>query len=174
MTVTNFKCGRNIVHKAAKILFVFFITVFTMASSTGGAYARSMSASNRLNDSVVSATSPKCEKKILWYTKGSEVCAPTKTIGIYKWQKSISNSDTTKFMKTCRSYFATPTGQMFCDWVQKYVNNVISLKGPRDNCLTYLENLVNNAVLVGKANKTVTVESAVTPFAKKNSWICHP
>lgn len=174
MAVLDFKYGKKNAHKATKILYVIFITLFAMASSASGAHARSINSSNRINDRVVSETSPKCEKKILWYTKGSEVCAPIKTIGIYKWQRSISKSDTTKFMKTCRSYFATPLGQMFCDWMQKYVNNVISLKGPRDNCLTYLENLVNNAVLVGQANKTVTLEAAITPFARKNSWICHP
>jgi hypothetical protein len=77
-------------------------------------------------------------------------------------------------MKTCRSYFSTPAGKMLCDWTQRYVDNVITMKGPKDNCLTYLKNLLNNAVIVGSANKTVTVADALLPYSNKNSWICHP
>jgi hypothetical protein len=48
------------------------------------------------------------------------------------------------------------------------------MKGPKDNCLTYLKNLLNNAVIVGSANKTATATDALLPYSNKNSWICHP
>ena len=124
--------------------------------------------------SVIEATSPKCTQKLLWYTKGSEICAPTQTIGTYKWQASMKRADTTKFMKTCRSFFATATGQLVCDWMQKYVNNILTLKGPRDNCLTYWKNLLDNAAFIAQTNKSATVGSAISPYSAKNSWICHP
>lgn len=119
-------------------------------------------------------STPKCTKKLLWYTKGSEVCAPTKTVGTYKWQKSMTKSDATKFMKTCRSFFSTSAGQMLCDWTQQYVNNIITVKGPRDNCLSYLKNLLNNAAAVAQTNKSATIGSALVPFTQRYSWICHP
>jgi hypothetical protein len=120
------------------------------------------------------ASNPACTSKLLWYTKGSDICAPTSIKGAYKWQKSIKKSDTTQFMKTCRSYFSTPAGKILCDWTQRYVDNVITMKGPKDNCLTYLKNLLNNAVIVGSANKTATAADALLPYSNKNSWICHP
>ena len=147
------------------------VLLFTPATSLD---ARAISGSNAPQPEIVVATSPVCAKKILWYTKGSEICAPTKTSGVYKWQVSIKKSDTTKFVKTCRSFFATPAGQLLCDWVQKYVNNIITLKGPRDNCLTYLKNLLDNAALIGQTDRSSTVGSALSPYSDKNSWICHP
>jgi hypothetical protein len=123
---------------------------------------------------VKKATTPKCTKKLLWYTKGSQICAPTTRAGSYKWQTSMKKSDVTKFMKTCRSFFATSAGQMLCDWTQKYVNNIITMKGPRDNCLTYLKALLDNAAMVAQTTKSTTVGAALIPFSQKYSWICHP
>lgn len=119
-------------------------------------------------------TSPPCTQKILWYTKGSQVCAPTTRRGAYKWQTIIKASDTTAFMKTCRSFFSTSEGQLLCDWMQKYVNNIIAIKGPKENCLTYWKNLLNNAARIAQTNKTATIGTAIEPFAAKNSWVCHP
>jgi hypothetical protein len=120
------------------------------------------------------AATPNCTTKYLWYTKGSEVCAPTKVQGVYKWQNSLTKSDTTKFMNTCRSFFSASAGQLLCDWMQKYVNNVLTVNGPRDNCLNYWKGLLNNAALVAQTSKTATVGTAITPYVTKNSWVCHP
>lgn len=119
-------------------------------------------------------TSPPCTQKILWYTKGSQVCAPTTRRGTYKWQTIIKVSDTTALMKTCRSFFSTSEGQLLCDWMQKYVNNVIAIKGPKDTCLSYWKNLLNNAARVAQTTQRATVGTAIEPFAAKNSWVCHP
>lgn len=119
-------------------------------------------------------TSPPCTQKILWYTKGGQVCAPTTRRGAYKWQTIIKASDTTAFMKTCRSFFSTSEGQLLCYWMQKYVNNVIAIKGPKDTCLSYWKNLLNNAARVAQTTKRATVGTVIEPFAAKNSWVCHP
>jgi hypothetical protein len=122
----------------------------------------------------VSEVQPPCTQKILWFTKGSQVCAPTTRRGTYEWQTIIKASDTTAFMKTCRSFFSTSEGQLLCDWMQKYVNNIIAMNGPKDNCLTYWKNLLNNAARVAQTTKGLTVGSVIEPFAATNSWVCHP
>jgi hypothetical protein len=142
------------------LIAVGLVTLLSASCSGGG-------------DSNIASNSA-CTSKLLWYTKGSDICAPTSTKGVYKWQKSIKKSDTTQFMKTCRSYFSTAEGKMLCDWTQRYVDNVITLKGPKDNCLTYLENLLNDAVLSAATNKTAKVADSLTFYSNKNSWICHP
>jgi hypothetical protein len=136
--------------------------------------AQAISGAETAQVEAKSATTPKCTKKLLWYTKGSQICAPTKTLGTYKWQTSIKKSDTTKFMRTCRSFFATGPGKLLCDWMQKYVNNIIIMKGPRDNCLSYWKSLLDNAAMVAQTSKSATVGSAIETFAARYSWICHP
>lgn len=147
------------------------LLLFTPATSLA---AQEISKSEPSRLSVIEATSPKCTKKLVWYTKGSEICAPTKSVGSYKWQASMKRADTTKFMKTCRSFFATTYGQLLCDWMQKYVNNILTLKGPRDNCLTYWKDLLDNAALIGQTNKSATLGSLLSPYTAEHSWICHP
>lgn len=120
-----------------------------------------------------SSTSPPCTKEILWYTKDSQVCAPASSRVTYRWQTIIERSDTTELMETCRSFFSTYEGQKLCDWMQKYINNIIAMKGPKDNCLTYWRNLLNNAARVAQTSKSATIGVAIEPFAAENSWVCH-
>ena len=122
---------------------------------------------------LVPSSTPACTQKLLWYTKGSNVCAPTKVKSVYKWQASIKKSDTTKFMSTCYKFFSTKAGQMICDWVQKYVNNLIVMKGPKDNCIKYLQDLLNYVAAGAQTSKTITLEMILQPYLDKNSWICH-
>ena len=167
--VIKSKVRRRAVNIAAALVASLAATM-----SVGQAEAQGFAKSNQVIESRLVAVTPKCTTKYLWYTKGSEVCAPTKVRGVYKWQKSLTKSDTTKFMSTCRSFFSTAAGQLLCDWMQKYVNNVLTVKGPRDNCLDYWKGLLNSAALVAQTSKTATVGSAITPYATKNSWVCHP
>lgn len=155
-----------------KVIVSFLFFLFAIPFFPTQASAREFHSQIRTNFFITS--NPACTSKLLWYTKGSDVCAPTGIKGVYKWQRAIKKSDTTQFMKTCRSYFSTPAGKMLCDWTQRYVDNVITMKGPKDNCLTYLKNLLNNAVIVGAANKTATAADALLTYSNKNSWICHP
>ena len=152
----------------ASFLFFSLVTPFSLTQASASSFQSQI----RANSFITS--NPACTSKLLWYTKGSDICAPTSNRAVYKWQKSIKRADTTQFMKTCRSYFSTPAGKIICDWTQRYVDNVITMKGPKDNCLTYLKNLLNNAVIVGSANKTATAADALLPYSNKNSWICHP
>lgn len=154
---------------------IFAISVtFLLATpiSSSQASSREFHAQSRAISFI--ASNPACTSKLLWYTKGSDICAPTSIKGVYKWQKSIKKSDTTQFMKTCFSYFSTAGGKMLCDWAQRYVDNVITMKAPKDSCLTYLKNLLNNAVVFASTNKTASVADALLPYSNKNSWICHP
>lgn len=148
--------------------------MFLIFSEIPLAQALPLTSSGSVTSAEKLTTTPTCTEKILWYTKGSQVCAPTTRRGAYKWQTIIKASDTRAFMKTCRSFFSTSEGQLLCDWMQKYVNNVIAIKGPKDNCLTYWKNLLNNAARVAQTNRTATVGTAIEPFAAKNSWVCHP
>jgi hypothetical protein len=141
----------------------------TMFTTGSGVQALTMSTVD-----IPSTTTPRCTQKLLWYTKGTQVCAPTTIRGTYKWQTILKQSDTTAFMKTCRSFFSTSAGLLLCDWMQKYVNNVITIKGPKDNCLTYWKNLLNHAARVAQTTKSATVGTAIEPFAARNSWVCHP
>ncbi len=152
---------------ASFVGFLFASPVFLTEASASEFYSLPRAVS-------LIASNPACTSKLLWYTKGSDICAPTSNKGVYKWQKSIKRSDTTQFMKTCFSYFSTAAGKMLCDWTQRYVDNVITMKAPKDNCLTYLKNLMNNAAIIAATNKTASVGDALTPYSSKNSWICHP
>jgi len=155
-----------------KIIAISVIAMLVTPVSIGQASSRKFDAQRNAISFI--ASHPACTSKLLWYTNGSDVCAPTSIKGVYKWQKSIKKSDTTQFMKTCFSYFSTSGGKMLCDWAQRYVDNVITMKAPKDNCLTYLKNLLNNAVIVASTNKTASVGDALLPYSNKNSWICHP
>ena len=154
--------------------FSLFLMPLVTSPTVALAQPSSFKSSHTMVHSEKIATAPQCTQKILWYTKGTQICAPTTTRGIYSWQTSIKRSDTTAFMKTCRSFFSTAAGRMLCDWMQKYVDNVIAIKGPRNNCLTYWKNLLNNAARVAQTTKSATVGTAIEPFAAKNSWVCHP
>ena len=167
LLIHNLICKR--LRDIASLMVAFFVLVPVIPLE-----ALQVPTSNAWRPNVVEASSPKCTAKLLWYTKGSQICAPTRSVGIYKWQASMKKSDTTKFMNTCRSFFATAPGQLLCDWMQKYVNNILLMKGPRDNCLTYWKNLLDNAALVAQTNKSATVGSAITPYSAKYSGICHP
>jgi hypothetical protein len=149
-------------------------TVFTAAVVTLLSIAGGISTTPPADAAGYTAKKPTCTKSILWYTSDGEVCAPTKVAGQFKWQTSIKRSDTTSFMKTCRNFFSAKAGGLLCDWVQKYVNNIITFKAPRDNCLTFLKGLLNNAAYIAQTNKSATLGTAITPYATKNSWICHP
>ena len=131
-------------------------------------------ATSTVNVSRAPSGTPACTKKVLWYTKGSKICAPRIIRGKYEWQTSLKKADTIQFMKTCRSYFSTLAGQMVCDWMQKYVNNLLTMKGPKDNCLNFWKDTLNNAVLLGTSNRNLTVGEILVPYTNKHSWICHP
>ena len=155
-----------------KIIAISVIFLLATPVSLSQASSREFHAQSRPISFI--ASHPACTSKLLWYTTGSDICAPTSIKGVYKWQKSIKKSDTIQFIKTCRSYFSTAGGKILCDWTQRYVDNVITMKGPKDNCLTYLKNLLNNAVIFASTNKTGSAADALLPYSNKNSWICHP
>ena len=156
--------------KSIALLVSVLVAMSVMTSCASDTSAESKyEQSNGVNESK-----PKCTAKLLWSKAGQEVCAPAGTPSVMEWQRSISKSDTVKFMSTCRSYFSTSVGQWLCDWTQTYVDNMVAFKGPRDNCLAYWKNLLNNAALLARTSKTATIGSIITPYVEENSWSCHP
>ena len=164
-----------------KELCFIYITKLTLIASVSllvlpciPANAQNSSAGYRKTFEFKPSAATACTQKVLWFTKGPNVCAPTSTKGSYRWQVSIKKSDTVFLISTCRTFFSTVAGQMICDWIEKYVNNIVVMKGPKDNCISYWKKLLNNAALIGRANQSATLGSAIYPFMAKNSWVCHP
>jgi hypothetical protein len=169
MNLLKLRQVRGILAKAA-VTFTLVLTSLPVVKVS----ARAVPAfESRATTTLLAKSTPACTQKLLWYTKGSNVCAPTKVRSVYKWQASMKKSDTTKFMSTCRKFFSTKAGQMICDWVQKYVNNLIATKSPKDNCITYLQDLLNYLAVGAQTNKNITLEMILEPYLAKNSWICH-
>jgi hypothetical protein len=161
-------------HFRSSKLIALLLSILT-AMSVMTSCASDTSAQDKYEESnMADESKPKCTAKLLWSKEGQEVCAPAGTPSVMEWQRSISKSDTVKFMSTCRSYFSTSVGQWLCDWTQTYVDNMVAFKGPRDNCLTYWKNLLNNAALLARTSKTATIGSIITPYVEENSWSCHP
>lgn len=162
-------------HLFRKVIVVFSVALVLVTVTWSGENRVLASSNPKISfEYAPFSSSPPCTTKILWYTKGTQVCAPTSVKGRFKWQTYIKQSDTTPLIRQCRNVFSTREGNLACDWVQKYVNNMLAIRGPKDNCVAYIRGLLQYMALGALSTKAVTFEALVTPYATKNSWTCHP